>query len=158
MVDLHKLADGAVTVTDIIGRVAAVGDKVLPALQLIAPFIPIPYASNIIAALTIAQPWIDKIAAGTPVIEKAIQDGMPVIDALQARLPSLIGDFKQVYAIAANADPLHPATDMTAADVSDEQAVAFATESYKFAGKALFGQRWTDEEYQRAWDRAQGVA
>jgi hypothetical protein len=42
--------------------------------------------------------------------------------------------------------------------VSDEQAVAFATKSYKFAGKALFGQRWTDEEYQRAWDRAQGVA
>jgi hypothetical protein len=74
-----------------------------------------------------------------------------VIDALQARLPSLIGDFKQVYSIAANADPLHPATTMTAADVSNEQAVAYMAASYKFAGKVLFGQRWTDDEYQRAW-------
>jgi hypothetical protein len=90
MLDLHKLADEAVSVTDIVGRVAA--------------------------------------------------------------------DFKQVYAIAANADPLHPGTNMNAVDVSDAQAVAYMAKSYTFAGKALFGQRWTDEEYERAWARAQGVA
>ena len=39
---------------------------------------------------------------------------------------------------------------MTAADVSDEQAVAYMAKSHTFAGRALFGQRWTDEEYQRA--------
>jgi hypothetical protein len=63
---------------------------------------------------------------------------MPVIDALEARLPSLIGDFNQVCAIVANNDPLHPPMEMTAADVGDKQAAGYVAVSYKFAGKPLF--------------------
>lgn len=156
--NMQAIADGAVSVVDLIGGAAAIGVKALPTIQLIATFVPIPYLSNIVNALTIAAPYIVKVSAATPIIDKAIQDGVPIADALQAKLPVLIDDFRQLFAIATNAAPHAPAVPVTAADVSDEQALAFATASYKFAGKALFGQRWTDEEYQRAWDRAQGVS
>ena len=155
MVDVAKIAAAGGTVVDLVGRLAVFGGKALPVVRFIADWspVPVPFLNPVLSALEIAQPWLNKITAGAPIVERAITEGVPIALALQEHGPGVLQAFREIFAIAVNADPARPEENMTAADVTDAEVVAFATASYRFAGKALFGARWTDEEYQRAWDR-----
>jgi hypothetical protein len=148
-----NIADTAISVVDRVGAAArlitSIGKPALPFIEFAAGFIP--GAAPVLKVLEVAEPIIEKIAAGAPVVEAMIKTGKPTIDAFQAAAPALLGQFKQLYAIAVNHDPARPETTMTAADVSDADA-------FHFAGPILFGRQWTDDETQRWWDRAQGQA
>lgn len=120
------LAQGAINVTDLIGKLAGLGAKALPAARIFFDFVPVPWAGAVVDALTIAAPYLNGVATAAPIIDQAITDGVPVIDALRAQGPKLLLDFKALYAVAVNHDPARPETLMTAADVTDEQAGSFA--------------------------------
>lgn len=160
MVDVRKIADGAGSVVDIVGRVASIGKEGLPILRLVADWspIPIPFLSPIVSALEIGLPYVEKISAAAPIIHKAIDAGVPIAQAVQQHGPDLLEAFRNLYAIATNADPL-VAKKITPTQVTDEQALGFAAQSYAFSGKALFGgRRWTDDEYRLWWGRQSNVA
>lgn len=142
---MARLADMAITVTDIVGGVASFGVKALPVAEFIASFIP--GAAPAVAAVRIAMPYIVKVAAAAPVVKDAIEKGRPIFDAIQDHGPSLLPDLKKIYAIAVNHDPAKPETVLAASEVSDKQAMAFA-------GPVLFGRRWTEEEERQWFDRA----
>lgn len=150
-IDIAKIASTTISFTDTIGRLAAIGEKSIKVLDIIAPFIPIPYVAAIVHALDVAAPYVTRVAQAAPLVEKAIMAGVPIAEAIQQHGPDLFDNLKQVFAIATNADPTRPAdaSPMSAAEVSNEQA-------FHFAGKVIFGRPWTDDEYQRGWIRAQG--
>lgn len=147
-----SFVDTAVSVTTFVGNAAAlavkVGKPALPIAQFIAGFVP--GLAPAIQVLSIAEPIIEKIAAGAPIAVKAIEAGRPIFDAIQTAGPKMLPALKDLYAIAVNADPARPETHLIAANVTDDQALAFA-------GPVLLGRPWTKEETQRWWDRAQGV-
>ena len=146
-VDIAKVGQQAITFTDLIGRLAAAGEKALPVIDAIAAWAPIPYVGAIVHALDIAAPYITKVATAAPIIEQAISNGVPIAEALQQHGPALFGNFKELFAIASNNDPAQKGQpQITAADVTDEQA-------FHFAGNAILGRKWTDEETQRWWSR-----
>lgn len=157
--DVAKIAATGSSVVNVIGRLAVLGGDVLPVLRIVADWspIPIPFLSPVVSALELAQPWIVKIAAGAPIVEKAIEQGTPIAIALQEHGPAVFESFRQLFAIAVNADPKRTGPALTVADVDDAAVAEFATQSYRFAGKALFGQRWTDEQYELAWARQSRV-
>lgn len=105
MVDLQTAATTVESVAGLIGRLAAFGEKALPVVQVIADFAPIPYASAIVHALTVAQPYLAKVEMVAPIVVKAIEDGRPVLAALQEQGPSLVADLKSFFAIAHAHDP-----------------------------------------------------
>lgn len=142
---------GAISVTHMIGQLAVFGSKALPMVRIIAPFVPLPFFSAVVEGLTVAQPWIEKIALGAPLLEKTIADGEPVLAALRDKAPELLADFKALFAIAVNHDPARPESGMTADDVSDSDAAAFAE-------AVVFTPGWTNQETERWWKLAQGQA
>lgn len=149
-IDVTKVGQQAITFTDLIGRLAIAGEKALPVIDAIAAWAPIPYVGAIVHALDIAAPYVAKVAMAAPIIEQAIGQGVPIAEALQQHGPALFGDFKQIFVIASNNDPAQKGQPtITAADVTDEQV-------FHFAGPAIFGKRWTDEEMQSEWKRAEG--
>lgn len=141
---MSSLADKAITVTDLVARAASLGESALPAIQFFAGFFP--GLAPAVTAVTVALPYIRKISEAAPQIRAAIEAGRPALDAIQAAGPQVLPYLKEVYAIAVNHDPERPETNMTGADVSNEEAVTLA-------GPALLGRVWTDEELQRHWDR-----
>lgn len=145
-VDIAKVGSAAISFTDLIGRLAVAGEKALPVIDALAAWVPIPYVGAIVHALDVAAPYVTKVALAAPIIESAIASGIPIAEAMQQHGPALIGDFKQLFVIASNADPENAGKpDIVAADVSDSQA-------FHFAGKTILGRPWTDEEYQRWWN------
>lgn len=139
----------AVNVTDIIGRLASLGEKALPAARIFFDIVPLPYGGAVVDALTIAAPYLHGAAAAAPYIERAIEAGTPIYDAIQLAGPEVMHNLKSVYAIAVNHDPARVETTMTAADVADKDVTRFAS--------ALFTPGWTNEETQRFWDRDKGA-
>lgn len=151
-VDIAKIGATAISFTDLIGRLAAAGEKALPVIDAIAAWAPIPYIGAIVHALDVAAPYVTKVAQAAPIIEAAIANGVPIAEAIQQHGPALFDNFKQLFAIASNNDPANAGkSNISAADVTDEQ-------TFHFAGNTILGRRWTDEETQRWWDRAQGQA
>ena len=149
-IDIAKVGQQAISFTDLIGRLAVGGEKALPIIDAIAAWVPIPYVGAIVHALDVAAPYVAKVAVAAPIVEQAIAQGVPIAKAMQAHGPALLGDFKQLFAIASNNDPAQKGQpQITAANVSDEQV-------FHFAGNTILGRKWTDEETQRWWDRAQG--
>ncbi len=145
------LADGAITFTDLVGRLAGIGGKAEPVIHILAKWVPIPYLAQIDAALELAAPYLEKINAAAPIIAKAIdRDGRPILDQVQAHAPALLDALKSVYAIAVNHDPARPETNLTAADVPDTVAFAY--------GAHIFTPGRTNAEQQREWDRAVGAS
>jgi hypothetical protein len=131
----------------VVGSIAGTAQSVLPWVNLVAGFFP--GAASVISALQIAAPIIQKISEIAPVAVQAIEAGQPIFDAIEKAGPDLLPHIKALYATFANADPTRPETEMTADDVSDREALAFA-------GPVLFGREWTQEETQRWWDKATG--
>lgn len=148
---MADIADTAISVTEAVGNAARLATKIggaaLPIVQFVAGFFP--GAAPLVQVLSIAAPIIERIAIGAPIAVTAINQGRPIIEAIQTAGPQLLSSLKQLYAIAVNNDPARSETNLTADDVSDAEAAAFA-------GPVLFGRRWTNEETQRWYDRAQG--
>lgn len=124
-----SVARGALTITDIIGDIASFGVRAnnVPAVRWAAQFAAklIPGGGVILDAIEIAMPYIVKAAAVAPQIQTAINTGMPIIAAIDEHAPKVMKEFKAIFATAVNHDPERVETKMTAADVSDEQALAF---------------------------------
>jgi len=138
------LADRAITVTDLVGHVASFGAQALPVAQFLAGFFP--GMAPVLQAITIAQPILARIAAGAPQAAAAIAAGRPVFDAIERTSTAVVPHLKELYAIAVNHDPARPETKMTGTQVSDVEVKTFAS--------LVFTPGWTNEEQQRAWDRA----
>lgn len=129
----------------VVAKIAAVEKGVMPYATFIAGFFP--GAASVLSAIAIAQPFIDKAIAAAPAVEEAVIAGAPIIGALQANGPEVLDHLKTAFAIFHNSIPGSP--QIAPADVSDETAV-------RFAGPVMFGRPWTQEEQQRAWDKATG--
>lgn len=124
-------AQKAIGITDLIGSIATEAARAgstarevstfLSGVKLIARFIP--GLSTAVAILDVAQPIIEKIAAAAPIISRAISQGDQLVAA--AHSGGLLDSAKQLYAIAVNADPDRPETNMTAAKVDDAVALDF---------------------------------
>jgi hypothetical protein len=142
-----NIADTGISVVDKVGAAArlvvSVGKPALPFIEFAAGFIP--GAAPVLKVLEIAEPIVEKIAAGAPIVEAMIKTGKPAIDAFQAAAPDLLAQFKQLYAIAVNHDPARPETNLAGSDVATIDAI-------RFAGPILLGRRWTVEEEARWFD------
>ena len=142
----------AISVVEKVGQVAAlaakIGNGALPIAEFIAGFFP--GAAPVIQVLKIAAPIFDKIVAAAPIVKNTIERSGPLIEAVELVAPEFLGSLKQLYAIAVNHDPKRPEVNMTADDVTTEQAM-------DFGGPILLGRRWTNEETQRWWDRMSGA-
>ena len=100
-----SLADTGIKFVDIVGKVANIALKVGTGIEgvdrVIGPFAAfIPYYSQAIAVVKIADPILSKIAAAAPAVEGAIEAGRPIIEAAQAHGPALVQHVKDVLAIA----------------------------------------------------------
>lgn len=142
-----QIADVAVNVTDLIGGIAKFGANALPVARLVAGFFP--GLGSVLAAIEIAQPIIQKITAGAPIVVDLINKGRPILDAIAEAGPGMLPNFKKLYAIAVNHDPARPETDMTAADVDDDEVA-------EFAQGVIFTPGWTNAETELHWKLAQG--
>jgi pyridoxine 5'-phosphate synthase PdxJ len=127
--------------------VAGFGDKALDVAELVAGIFP--GGGTIVTAIRQADMVIERIAAAAPKVRAAVEAGTPILEAAQQHGPALIENLKALYAIAVNADPVRPETNLKAADVTAEQAATFGV-------PVLMVHGWTQEETQRWWDRAQG--
>lgn len=143
-----QIADSAVSVTEIVGRVASFGNQALPVAMFLAGFFP--GMAPVLQAIQIAAPIIAKIAATAPQVSAAINASRPIIDAVTASAPDVLPHLKAIYAIAVNHDPARPETNLTAPDVPDDIALAY--------GAVVFAPGRTNNEQQREWDRAQGIS
>lgn len=132
----------------IVGEVSSVAVKIEPWINLVGGLFP--GVTSVLAAIQIAAPIIQKIAVSAPIATQAIEAGMPVFEAIDKASPELLAHIKALYAIFTNADPTRPETNMTADDVSDVEALAFA-------GPVLLGRAWTQPELERWWDVAKGT-
>jgi len=132
----------------VIASIAAVESRVMPYATFVAGFFP--GMASILAAVQIAQPWIDKAIAAAPAIEAGIEAGAPILDAINNAGPQVLTHIKTAYAIMVNADPARPEEGLTADDIPDMDAVAITA-------PMVLGRQWTDEETQRWFDRATGT-
>lgn len=143
-------ADTGKSVVGVVGKLAGValqvGDGVEAIDRYLGPFASfIPYYSQAMAVMKIAEPIVERIAAAAPAADRAIEAGRPLIEMAQSQLPRILPDVKALLAIAINHDPERPEENLTAADIGDDEAKAFA-------GPVLFGRRWTREEENRWFD------
>lgn len=130
-----EFAQKAITVTDFIGNVATAAARAGGTAQEVANFVSgvsffghiaagfIPGLSSVMTVLDVALPTFQKIAAAAPILHRAIEQGDAVIEA--ADKSGLLDSAKQLYAIAVNADPERPETNMTAAKVGNAEALNF---------------------------------
>ena len=147
--------DTAKTIHDILGVTGAVAtgaqgiERLAPAIELIAGFFP--GAASVVAALQLAEPYIEMVSRAAPAVRHAIESGAPVFKAIDDT-PDLMAAIKEVVAALTNGDPIQKpmGEPLTADDISDEDAI-------KFAGPLLMGRKWTADEQQRWWDRASAV-
>lgn len=120
-------ADTGIGITEFVGNAAAltvkIGKPALPIIQFVAGFVP--GLAPAIQVLTVAEPILEKIAAGAPIVENLIRTGKPTIDALQLAAPDLLHSFKELYAVAVNSDPERPEVNVSPADVTNEQVAQF---------------------------------
>lgn len=146
-----SLADTGIKFTDIVGKLANIALNVGRGAEAVDGIIGpvagfIPYYSQAMAVIRIADPILAKVVAAAPAVSAGIETGRPIIDAAQAAAPNVLPHIKQLLAIAINHDPAQPDAKVTADDITDADAKGFM-------GPVLFGRRWTFEEEQRWMDR-----
>jgi hypothetical protein len=100
-----SLADTGIAIANIVAKVANVALKIDQGIEgvdrVLGPFAAfIPYYSQAMAVVKIADPIIAKIAAAAPIVGNAIEAGRPVIEAAQAQAPEVIAHVKEVLSIA----------------------------------------------------------
>lgn len=151
---MTTLAQRAISLTDFIGTVAGEAASVSQSASDVATFLNgvklvsslVPGLSSVIAVLDIAQPIIQKIAAGAPMVHAALEAGTPIIDAVELHGADILPHVRQLLALALNADPARAETNASASSVDDQETTAF--------GALIFTPGHTNAEQQREWDRA----
>ena len=141
---LSPMSDGAQIAAniakgiEIVAKIAAVEEKVMPYAMLIGGLFP--GVASALSIIAIAQPWIDKAVAAAPAVEAAVQAGAPIIDAINSAGPQVLDHFKQALAVYRGGSPQ---------EISDNLAIeAFAP--------MVLGRNWTEEEQNRWFERASG--
>lgn len=121
-----------IAATDFVGEAAGlalrIGGPALPIAQFAAGFIP--GLLPALTVLTIALPYLQKIAAAAPLVHNGIVQAEPIAAAIRAASPDLVQTLRELFAVTLNADPAKPETGLTADDVSAEDAIFFATKSF----------------------------
>lgn len=122
-----QVINGAKTITQIVGEIAAFGVKAnnMPAVHWAAEFAAglIPGGGVILKAVDLALPFIVKAAAAAPQIMDALNSGLPIAQAFDEHAPAVITHLKSIFAIAVNHDPERAETNLTAADIGTDQAL-----------------------------------
>lgn len=130
-----EFAQRAITVTDFIGNVATEAARAGGTAQEVANFVNcvsffgrlaagfIPGLSSVIQVLDVALPTIQKIAAAAPILHRVIEQGDTLVSA--ADKSGLLENAKQLYALAVNADPARPETDLSPDEVPASQAMNY---------------------------------
>lgn len=117
----QQIVDGAAAGIRIIGNIASVEEKVMPYAIMIGGLFP--GVATVLAAISIAQPYINKAAELAPTVAAAVEKGAPVLDAIRAHAPEILGHVKSAYAALASSRP--GMTGITAGDVGDVVAAEF---------------------------------
>lgn len=130
----------------VIAEIGSVESRIMPYATFIAGFFP--GAASILAAIQIAQPFIDKAVAAAPLVQTAILDGVPIYEAIDNNAPQMIGHIKQAIAIFRNGDPSDP-VGITADDISDGEAM-------KAASILTIGRPMTADEEEALFKRTKG--
>jgi hypothetical protein len=126
-----KLAQTAITITDLVSDVATQAAKVGQTVGEVSAFLlgfkllasAIPGLSTVVTVLEVAEPIIQKIAAAAPIVHRAIEQGDTLVSAAQEG--GLLDSAKQLYALAVNADPARPETDLAPEEVPASVAVSY---------------------------------
>jgi hypothetical protein len=134
----RNAADFVLTGVNVIESVANVAIQVAPFVQFAAGFIP--GAAPVVQIVTAALPYVAKVAQYAPQARALIEKGAPIIEAINKASPDLFDALRNMTALSSGKQT----SEVSVADVM------------RFSGPALLGRRWTDEEVQRWWDRAQG--
>ena len=121
MATSQQIVDGAAEGIRIIGNIASVEEKVMPYAIMIGGLFP--GVATVLAAISVAQPYIDKVAAMAPTVADAVDKGAPVLDAIRAHAPDVLVHVKSAYAALASSHP--GMVGVTAADVGDVVAGEF---------------------------------
>lgn len=143
----QQVAQNVAQGIEVLATIGRTERTIMPYATFIAGFFP--GVASVLAAIQIAQPYIDKAIAAAPAVEAAITSGAPIFDAIQQAGPSVLTHIKEAFAIFANTDPTRPEIGITAADVSNEDAL-------RAAGPILFGRAWTTQEEARLFAKADG--
>ncbi len=143
------IADTAISVTKIVGRLASFGDQGVAVAEFVGGFLPGSMGRDVLAATKVAAPIIHQISLAAPTVVQTIEAGRPILDAIQQAGPHVLPLLKQLYAGAVNHDPKQPQTSMSAEHVSDKAAI-------EFAAPVFLGRAWTAEEESRWFDKAKG--
>jgi hypothetical protein len=136
-------------VTSVAQLAVSVGRGALPIARFVAGFFP--GAAPVVDAITIAAPWLERIASMGAPVKTAIHAGTPIFDAFDKSGPQLLNAFKEVYAIAVNKDPERKEENLTADDIDD------AVVMKEFVTPVLLGRAWTKEEEDAWFQRATGA-
>lgn len=147
--DTHTIVHNAAVLVEGAGGAAKVASYVLPVVGLFAGLIP--GGGTVISAMQIAAPWVEKVAAGAPVLAKLIEQGEPIIDAVRKAGPDMLPGIKHLISIATGTNDAVPT--LAPDEVTDEMVEAFVRDT----GPALLGKKWTVEEEDRHFARASAV-
>lgn len=130
-----SLADTGIKFADIVGKIASIALKIDRTAEgvdaVIGPLAGfIPYYSQVMAVMKIADPIIAKIAAAAPIVSGGIEAARPIIEAGQESAPAVLAHVKELIALAFSNTP-GAFVQVTAAQISDMQAMQFAATSMK---------------------------
>lgn len=132
----QQIVDGVAQGIRVIGAIASIEERVEPTAVFLASFVP--FLGTAVAAVALAQPYIDKVAQYAPQVADVVQTkGVPVVDAIKTVAPEILDHVKHAVAILQSSDPT--LSHVTAGDVAD----AVAAEA--FAG--FFGDVFKNSEF-----------
>ena len=122
---LGSIAGGVLKFTETAGEVASF----LNGIKLVARFVP--GLSTAVAVLDVAQPILQKIALGAPLVRKAMEAGRPVIEAVRDNRAAIMEPVKELIALGMNSDPKAESDTIKAANISDGVAEKFAVSIFE---------------------------
>lgn len=117
----QTIVDDVAKGVKVVGAIASVEEKVMPYAMLVAGLFP--GAASVLAAIAIAQPYIDKVAQYAPTVAAYVEKGVPVVDAIKQHAPEVIDHLKSAYATLKGIEPNF--ANITADDVSETVAIEF---------------------------------
>lgn len=132
----QQIVDGVAQGIRVIGAIASIEERVEPTAVFLASFVP--FLGTAVAAVALAQPYIDKVAQYAPQVADLVQNkGVPVVEAMREVGPEVIGHVKAAVAILQRTDP--NLSHVTALDIGD----AIAAEAFR----GFFGDVFKNSEF-----------
>lgn len=118
-ITIEQLVHDAAAGIRVLGGIASVEEKVMPYAIMLGGLVP--GVATVLAAIAVAQPYIDQVASHAPAIADLVdKEGVPVVEAIKRIAPPVIDHLKNAYATLAKADPT--LDHVTLADVTEAVA------------------------------------